>query len=206
MGIITYAVIIVLVLSVIGLGWKTMLNGTIQGFNVVVNKVPELKQLAQEAKQYLSNQSTDIVNDALAHKQGKGLRVHLTVDTNHVGQEASVGTYQYGRNVDERYNYVNNGITEITLNYQKGQIENGEFQICVRLNDGQQECGNGYNSEGKQPESVRVSIFSNGSPQPNDQSQSQSQSSNNENTNNNALSQSQETTIYICKENGCFPQ
>ena len=37
-----------------------------------------------------------------------------------------------------------------------------------------------------------------------DQSQAQSQTSNNEN--NNALSQNQETTIYVCKENGCSAQ
>jgi hypothetical protein len=147
-----------------------------------------------------------IHTDVFGSEGGKRLKVFLAVDTNHVGQEASIGTYQYGRTADLRYNYVNNGITEITLNYQKGQIESGEFQICVRLNDGSQGCGNGYNAEAKKPEHVRVNIYSDGSPQPvpNDQSQSQSQSSNNEN--NNALSQSQGTTIYICKENGCFPQ
>lgn len=139
---------------------------------------------------------------------GKGLKVYLTVDSNQAGQDASIGTYQYGDRVSEEIYYINNGITEITLQYRDGAIENGDFQICVAIH-GLQRCATGHDSEAKKPEYVRVNLQT-GDPTPiptdNGNAQSQSQSSNNENNNNNALSQSQETTIYICKENGCVAQ
>jgi hypothetical protein len=142
-------------------------------------------------------------NDLFAKK---GLKVYLTINSNQRSQDATIKTYQYDNVVDTRLDWIQQGTTELTLNYQKDQIENGEFQICVELWDGLQGCGNGYDEPEKKPEHVTVNIHRNLVPLNNENSQSQSQSSNNENENNNALSQSQETTIYICKENGCFPQ
>ena len=96
--------------------------------------------------------------------------------------------------------------TEITLNYQKDQIDAGEFQICVRLNDGAQGCGNEYDSEAKRPEYVTVNIYSSNTPSPVEgPSQSQSSSNNNNNENENSLSQSQATTIIICNDRKCKP-
>jgi hypothetical protein len=93
------------------------------------------------------------------------------------------------------------------LNYQEDQVDNGEFLICVTLNDGPEGCGNGYDGKEKKLENVYVNIHRMQVLLGNEgNSQSQSQSSNNQNENNNALSQSQDTTIYICGEKGCFSQ
>lgn len=132
------------------------------------------------------------------------------IDSNQRPQQAAIGTYQDGYRVSEEFYYINQGTTEITLQYREGAIENGEFDICVAVSGGIQGCGKGYDGPEKKPEYVRVNVHSDFVPvveeeQNNGNSQSQSQSSNNENNNenNNALSQSQETKIYICNEGGC---
>jgi hypothetical protein len=140
-------------------------------------------------------------NDVFA----KGLKVYLTVDSNQRSQDATISTYQYDRVVDTRLDWIEQGITQLTLNYQEDQADNGEFRICVTLNDGPEGCGNGYDVKEKKPENIYVNIHrmqvllgNKGN------SQSQSQSSNNQNENNNALSQSQKTKIIICTaEKGC---
>jgi hypothetical protein len=147
-----------------------------------------------------------VISDVKASK-GKGLKVYLTVNSDFPSQQASIGTYQSGDNVDERYGFVNLGTTEITLNYQMGQVENGPFQICIRLNDEVQECGKGFDSEEKKPEYVIVNLHG-GDPTPmpsKGNSQAQSSSNNNNNENENSLSQSQATTIIICNDGKCKP-
>lgn len=143
-------------------------------------------------------------NDVFA----KGLKVYLTVDSNQRSQEGTIRTYQYDQVVDTRFDWIPQGTTQLTLNYQEKQVENGEFQICITLEDSVSGCGNGYDSEEKKPEHVTVNIHSPHVLLGNEgDSQSQSQSSNNENDNNNALSQSQETKIIICTaEKGCREQ
>ena len=140
---------------------------------------------------------------------GKGLKVYLTIDSNQPAQNGGVGTYQYGESVTKvSTHFINQGTTEITLNYHKGTVENGNFEICVAV-VGAQGCGTGYDGPEKEPVYVHVNIE--GQQQANaPTAQAQSQASNNENNNNNentnALSQSQSTTIYVCKENGCIAQ
>jgi hypothetical protein len=95
-----------------------------------------------------------ITNDVFA----KGLKVYLTVDSNQRPQEGTILTYQYDRVVDTRLDWIEQGITQLTLNYQEDQIDNGEFQICVELWDGLQGCGNGYDGKEKKPENVYVNI------------------------------------------------
>jgi hypothetical protein len=144
-------------------------------------------------------------NDVFA----KGLKVYLTVDSNQRSQQGTIQTSQYGRVVDTRFDWIPQGTTQLTLNYQESQIDNGEFQICISLEDIVSGCGNGYDSEEKKPEHVTVSMHSSHVllGELNGNSQSQSQNSNNENNNNNALSQSQETKIIICTtEKGCIEQ
>jgi hypothetical protein len=139
--------------------------------------------------------------------EGKGLKVFLTVDSNHAPQQGLITTYQYGQHVDSRYQFIEQGRYEYTLNYQKGQIDNGQFKICVAITDGVYGCADSYNGIEKDPVYVALTIqgsVNGDSSEP--QGQSQAQSSNNENENSNALSQSQETTIWICKEGGCTAQ
>ena len=79
--------------------------------------------------------------------------------------------------------YINQGITEITLQYPDGAIRDGEFVVCVGLSGGIQGCDKGYDSEAKKPEYVHVNVQGGGDPTPfieNGNSQSQSQSSNND--------------------------
>jgi hypothetical protein len=84
-------------------------------------------------------------NDVFA----KGLKVYLTVDSNQRSQDATIRTYQYDQVVDTRLDWIEQGITQLTLNYQEDQIDNGEFEICVKLLDGPEGCSNGYDSEEK---------------------------------------------------------
>jgi hypothetical protein len=124
---------------------------------------------------------------------GKGLKVYLTIDSNQRSQDAFVTTYQYGDIVSSGPNiFVNQGTSEETLTYQSGQVDEGEFRICVRLNDGVEGCGNGYNSPEKKPEYVNININRQQVLLGNNNAQSQSQS--------------QETTIYICNDDGCRVQ
>ena len=137
----------------------------------------------------------------------KGLKLYLTVDSNQGRQDGTIQTSQYGRVVDTRLQYITQGNYQYELRYQKGQVDNGDFQICVTLNNGVNNCNTGYNGPEKKPVYVHVNLH--GETNSNEgQSQSQSQSSNNENNNNNenSLSQSQATTIYIRKEGGCTKQ
>ncbi len=139
---------------------------------------------------------------------GKGLKVYLTVNSNQGGQDSTIRTYQYGDVQDSRLQYINEGSYQYELKYQKQQIDRGEFMICVELINEMQGCANGYNGVEKSPVYVALSIQGEQPEQQSDngQSQAQSSSNSNENNNNNALSQSQETTIWICKEGGCTAQ
>jgi hypothetical protein len=130
-----------------------------------------------------------LVSEAYA----KGLKVNLEVNTNLGSQDVRINAFQSGSEIYAHNEFMNNGITLFDLQYPNRLIENGEsFQICVvTITDNLQSCGNGYNSDEKKPENVRVDIISSSTPQPQqqpDQSQSQSQSSNNENNNN----------VYVC--------
>lgn len=149
-----------------------------------------------------------VVTDVFGSKGGKGLKVFLTVNSNYERDHAGIGTFQFGNTIEQGAGWINNGVTTMTVKYDKGEVQTGDFQICIRLTNGIQSCGSGYNSESKEPTHVTVNLYRDVEPQPsnngNDQSQSQSSSNNNEN--NNALSQSQETTIYICKEGACTAQ
>ena len=148
-------------------------------------------------------------SDALAGGS-KGLKVFLTINTNLVSQPVEIDTYQFDQFVSTHHGYMDNGMTQIEIDYEKGEIVNGEFEVCVYPSQVDMDrCANGYDSKAKEPVYVSIDLFGSNSPQPVDQprgqenSQSQSSANNNENENNNALSQSQETTIYICNDGKC---
>lgn len=146
-----------------------------------------------------------------AHASSKGLKVFLTVNTNLVQQPIAIDAFQFDEFIAGYDEYITPGPNEIVLEFYKGEIQTGEFSICVKAVDiGLRQCGYGYNTDKKEPAYVTVNLYQTNSPTPtvpDDQSQSQAQSSNNENNNenNNALSQSQETTIIICKDGDCKP-
>ncbi len=74
----------------------------------------------------------------------KGLKLYLTVDSNQGSQDGTIQTSQYGRVVDTRPQYITQGNYQYELRYQKGQVDNGDFQICVTLNNGVNNCNTGY--------------------------------------------------------------
>lgn len=146
-----------------------------------------------------------------AYASSKGLKVFLTIENSQPSQNGRVAIFQDGSLMTSNEYFINSGRSELTLQYPSGWIDTGSFEICIRLSDGAEGCGDGYNSPEKKPEYVTVYIGQLDTSglidipnQGNDQSQSQSQGSSNEN--NNALSQSQETKIYICNDKGCTVQ
>ena len=59
----------------------------------------------------------------------KGLKLYLTVDSNQGSQDGTIQTSPYGRVVDTRLQYITQGNYQYELRYQKGQVDNGDFQI-----------------------------------------------------------------------------
>ena len=56
MGLFTLILIVVVILAVIGLGWKNFSSGVISGFETVLDVgQPIVKNLTQEAKEYVNN-------------------------------------------------------------------------------------------------------------------------------------------------------
>jgi len=56
MGLITLLLIVVVILAVIGLGWKTFSVGIISGFETILDVGPPIvKDFTQQAKEYVNN-------------------------------------------------------------------------------------------------------------------------------------------------------
>ena len=55
MGLTTWIMIAVLILSIIGLGWQTFLLGVFKGGEKVINSNPEIKNATENVKQYIVN-------------------------------------------------------------------------------------------------------------------------------------------------------
>ena len=66
MGLFTIVLIGVVILAVIGLGWKTFMSGILSGFNIVIEKGgPAMKQLTNSAKDQIKNTSDDIIQETI---------------------------------------------------------------------------------------------------------------------------------------------
>jgi hypothetical protein len=58
MGLLTLLLIVVVILAIIGLGWKSFSSGVIGGFETILDVgQPIIKNLTQEAKEYVNNPS-----------------------------------------------------------------------------------------------------------------------------------------------------
>jgi len=56
MGLFTLLLIVVVVLAIIGLGWKSFSSGVISGFETILDiGQPIVKNLTQEAKEYVNS-------------------------------------------------------------------------------------------------------------------------------------------------------
>ena len=62
MGLLTWIIVAVVVLAIIGLGVGTFFSGVFKGFQIVGNN-PVVKNATGEAKQYVSNVTSQKLND-----------------------------------------------------------------------------------------------------------------------------------------------
>ena len=65
MGALTFVILIIIVLAIIGLGWQVFVSGVFRGAEKIINTNPILKNTTQEAKQYfggiISNVSQGVI-------------------------------------------------------------------------------------------------------------------------------------------------
>jgi hypothetical protein len=73
MGLITWIIIAILILSIIGLGWQTFVLGVFKGGEKIINSSPEIKNIAEKAKQYIIGASKN---------SSEGLIDNNTMDSN----------------------------------------------------------------------------------------------------------------------------
>jgi hypothetical protein len=55
MGMATWIMSAILILSIIGLGWQTFVLGVFKGGEKIINSTPEIKNATQKIKQYIVN-------------------------------------------------------------------------------------------------------------------------------------------------------
>lgn len=145
---------------------------------------------------------------AQGSEEVKGLKVDLEVENQYMSQPAEVDTFQSGQLIGTHDIQVDEGLYVYGLQFEKGDLNTGNFEVCVFLvGDGKEACGTGYNSEEKKPEAVYVSLladFQAAPTEPVDSSSSSSSAASSENSNTNANSQSQ--TVIICAQEKCDVQ
>ena len=52
MGALTWIILIIVILAIVGLGWQVFVSGVFKGSEKIINTNPVLKNSTQEAKQY----------------------------------------------------------------------------------------------------------------------------------------------------------
>jgi uncharacterized membrane protein len=52
MGALTWIILVIIILAIIGLGWQVFISGVFKGAEKIINTNPVLKNTTQEAKQY----------------------------------------------------------------------------------------------------------------------------------------------------------
>jgi hypothetical protein len=77
MGLFTWIIIAVLILSIIGLGWQTFVVGVFKGGEKIIDSNPEIKNATQKVKQYIiniiKNASEELIeNNTIANQSSSG--------------------------------------------------------------------------------------------------------------------------------------
>ncbi|MGA7900424.1 MAG: hypothetical protein WA395_15270 [Nitrososphaeraceae archaeon] len=63
MGLFSIVLLVVVVLAIVGLGWKIFSSGVLSGFEKVINVgQPLVKNLTDQAKKYVNSPTTGITN------------------------------------------------------------------------------------------------------------------------------------------------
>jgi hypothetical protein len=100
MGLFTWIIIAVLILSIIGLGWQTFVVGVFKGGEKIINSNPEIKNVTQKVKQYIIN----IIKNASEE----------LIENNTISNPSSSGTIQ---NEEEEGNKEKLHIIELVIYY-----------------------------------------------------------------------------------------
>jgi hypothetical protein len=63
MGLFSIILLVVVVLAIVGLGWKIFSSGVLSGFEKVINLgQPLVKNLTDQARKYVNNPATQVTN------------------------------------------------------------------------------------------------------------------------------------------------
>lgn len=73
MGALTFVILIIIVLAIIGLGWQVFVSGVFRGAEKIINTNPILKNTTQEAKQYFGG----IINNVSQGVIGSNGKTHV---------------------------------------------------------------------------------------------------------------------------------
>ena len=55
MGLITWIIVAIVILAIIGLGWRVFVSGVFKGAQEIIDSNPIAKNITEKAKHYLSN-------------------------------------------------------------------------------------------------------------------------------------------------------
>ena len=73
MGALTFVILIIIFLAIIGLGWQVFVSGVFRGAEKIINTNPILKNTTQEAKQYFGG----IINNVSQGVIGSNGKTHV---------------------------------------------------------------------------------------------------------------------------------
>lgn len=129
---------------------------------------------------------------------GKGLNLHLTIDTNLESQDITIITQQYGNEIYTHEGFVHTDRNEYTLQYPNNVVDSGPFVICIDVGFEWLYCGDGYNAEQKRPENAYISAVEYGLNEKIREEEQQEQQEEKQ-------SQSQQLIVIVCPANaGCI--
>jgi flagellar basal body-associated protein FliL len=63
MGLLIWIIIGIIILAIIGLGWKVFVSGVFKGANKIVDSTPTLKNIANKSKEYIVNTMKNVTKE-----------------------------------------------------------------------------------------------------------------------------------------------
>jgi hypothetical protein len=62
-GLLIWIIIGIIILAIIGLGWKVFVSGVFKGANKIVDSTPTLKNIANKSKEYIVNTMKNVTKE-----------------------------------------------------------------------------------------------------------------------------------------------
>jgi hypothetical protein len=62
MGLLTWILLAVLILAVIGIGWNAFISGVFRGTEKIINSNPTVKNLTKDAKRFINNITSNYID------------------------------------------------------------------------------------------------------------------------------------------------